>query len=214
MKKTTALRVGLLSFVLVTVLHACTPSSPDYISDYDLIYTKEDKSFNFQNVTTYYLPDSVVHGPSGGSTPNHKYDAQILSTLKTNLDALGWTRLPNSGGSAKANVVVLPFASTSEYQSCAAYCWWCYWGWYPIWGYYPPAWGGGWGWGSSVVCTNYSTGTLTIGMTNPNTAAANTLPVVWTGILNGLMEGSETDVRSRITNSINQMFTQSPYLKK
>lgn len=214
MKFTNTLKIGLSSFVLMALLSVCTPSLPDYIADYDLVYTKENKSFNFAAVNTYFLPDSVVHGPNP-SSEDHKYDALILSTIKSNLDALGWTRLPTNSGSAKADVVVLPTGSTQLYGSCAAYCWWCYWGWYPGWGYYPPSWGNGWGWGypTDIVCTSYNTGTVSVAITNPNGAANNVLPVAWIGILNGLLEGSEAEIRSRITANINQMFVQSPYLK-
>jgi len=127
----------------------------------------------------------------------------------------GKKSLPTNGPTA-ADVVVMPVANGETYASCAAYCWYCYWGWYPGWGYYPPAWGPGWGWGypTDVICTTYNTGTLVVSMTEPNDAKENTLPVAWVGILNGLLEGTTTDIGNRITTNINQMFVQSPYLKQ
>ena len=91
------------------LLASCTPGEPDYISDYDIVYTNYKKDFDFNTVNTYFLPDSVVHIVGSGQTADHKFDAQILSTLKTNLDALGWTRLSTSGPTA-ADVVVTPVA--------------------------------------------------------------------------------------------------------
>ncbi|GAO42207.1 hypothetical protein FPE01S_01_12200 [Flavihumibacter petaseus NBRC 106054] len=195
-------------------LTACTPSSPEYVSDYDVVYTDYDKNYDFSKVQTYFMPDSVVHSNVGSDQPDHRFDAQILQSLKTNLDALGWTRLSENGPD-KADVVVLPTASANAYGSCAAYCWYCDWGWWPGWGYYPPAWGPGWGWGypPGMICSSYSTGTVFISIAEPDEARADTLPVVWVGILNGLLEGSDANINSRINTNINQMFQQSPYLK-
>jgi hypothetical protein len=204
------------SIISAIVLYSCTPDSPDYISDYDIVYTNNDKSFDFTPIQTYFMPDSVVHIVESGTTANHTFDAQILSTLKSNLDQLGWTRVAENG-SSRADVIVLPTASRTAYASCASYCWYCYWGWYPGWGYYPPGWGAGWGWGypSDIVCTSYNTGTVFVSITDPMHAsvADSTLPVRWVGIMNGLLEGTDADVNNRITKSINQMFIQSPYLK-
>lgn len=203
-----------LPAALCIFLSSCKPGEPDYISDYDIVYTNYKKDFDFNTVTTYFLPDSVVHAIPPGETADHKFDAQILSTLKTNLDALGWTRLPTNGPTA-ADVIVMPVANGETYASCAAYCWYCYWGWYPGWGYYPPVWGPGWGWGypADVVCSTYSTGTVVVSITAPKLAGNNTLPVAWVGILNGLLEGGDASISDRIVTNINQMFIQSPYLK-
>ena len=205
--------MGACTVALMLTLAGCIPSGPDYVSDYDLVYTNFDKTFDFSTVHTYMLPDSVVHLVGSGQQEDHRFDAQILSSLETNLNALGWTRLDEHAG-VKADVIVLPTANQTIYGSCAAYCWYCYWGWYPGWGYYPPGWGAGWGWGypSDIVCTSYSAGTLAVSITEPNKADNNTLPVAWVGILNGLLEGSDASINQRIGTNINQMFAQSPYL--
>jgi hypothetical protein len=52
-----------------------------------------------------------------------------------------------------------------------------------------------------------------VGITDPDQASTNTLPVVWNGILNGLLEGSDASILARVTTNIDQMFKQSPYLK-
>ncbi|MDI3320519.1 DUF4136 domain-containing protein [Pinibacter soli] len=191
-------------------LWSCYPSAPDYIEDYDLVYTQPDNSYDFSKVTTYMLPDSVEHIVNPGDKPDHTYDKTILAELKKQLDALGWTRVTSTAG----DVVVLPSVTHQKQGVCQAYCWWCYWGWWPGWGYYPPAWGGGWGWWypSDVVCATYNTGTLVVNMTNPKQPKPNQLPVVWLGVLNGLLEGGTANINSRIQTNIAQMFKQSPYL--
>lgn len=207
-------KITLAAFGLVALFFGCRPTSLDYISDYDLVVTNYNRDYAFSSVNTYFLPDSVVYITDNPGAVDHKYDDQILGAVKRNLDALGWTQLAANPGN-KADVVILVSASKENYASCASYCWYCYWGWYPGWGYYPPAWGPGWGWGypPGVVCSSYSTGSVIVSMTDPDLASTNTLPVAWTGILNGLVEGTESSVLSRINTNIDQMFKQSPYLK-
>lgn len=202
-------------FYSIMGISGCYPSSPDYIDDYDLVYTQEDKTFNFQAVNTYMMPDSVAHIISDPSQANHQYDAQILQDLKHELDALGWTRLDENSGN-QADVVILPSVTSQVNGICDGYCYWCYWGWWPGWGPYPPAWDPSWGWyyPPSMVCTTYNTGSLIVNMTNPKGATSDKkLPIVWIGVANGLLEGSSSNISSRIDKSIAQMFIQSPYLK-
>ncbi|GAB2674052.1 DUF4136 domain-containing protein [Flavihumibacter cheonanensis] len=193
---------------------SCQPSAPEFVSDYDVVYTNYERSFDFGAVRTYFLPDTVVHAVPPGETADHRFDDQILSSLETNLNALGWTRLNESAGTG-ADVVILPNVSEQAYGSCATYCWYCDWGWYPGWGAYSPGWGPGRGWGypSGIVCGSYATGTVVVNITAPSIARDSTLPVVWVGILNGLLEGSDASINTRIGRNIDQMFRQSAYLK-
>jgi hypothetical protein len=202
--------VGIASLVFLS----CQPSAPEFVSDYDVVYTNHERSFDFGVVRTYFLPDTVVHAVPPGETADHRFDDQILSSLETNLNALGWTRLNESEGTG-ADVVILPNVSEQAYGSCATYCWYCDWGWYPGWGAYSPGWGPGWGWGypSGIVCGSYATGTVVVNITAPSIARDSTLPVVWVGILNGLLEGSDASINTRIGRNIDQMFRQSAYLK-
>ena len=38
------------------------------------------------------------------------------------------------------------------------------------------------------------------------------LPIIWNGLINGLVTGSDASVEQRIRTNINQAFDQSPYL--
>ena len=50
-------------------------------------------------------------------------------------------------------------------------------------------------------------------MTYPDgITAADNVPVVWSSILNGLLEGGTSEINSRIKKSVDQAFDQSPYL--
>jgi uncharacterized sodium:solute symporter family permease YidK len=39
-----------------------------------------------------------------------------------------------------------------------------------------------------------------------------TIPVVWTGLLNGLLDGTTASTQNRIVSGIDQCFEQSPYI--
>jgi len=131
--------------ILMLALCGCAPSLPDYIEDYDLVVTTHDQTYDFGPVSTYFIPDSVIHIGTTG-TPNRTYDQQTLQRVQQNLNNLGWTKKPTTPGGTKADVVVLVAAYDQTNTSCALYCWYCYWGYWPGWGYYPPVWDPSWGW--------------------------------------------------------------------
>jgi hypothetical protein len=51
-------------------------------------------------------------------------------------------------------------------------------------------------------------------MTHPKGIGANeNIPVVWTSVVNGLLEGSTNSLNTRLKQTIDQAFKQSPYLQ-
>ncbi len=40
------------------------------------------------------------------------------------------------------------------------------------------------------------------------------IPSIWLGVINGLLDGSQQSTANRISQGIDQMFNQSPYLQK
>ncbi len=40
------------------------------------------------------------------------------------------------------------------------------------------------------------------------------IPVIWAGIINGVLQSSESGVKTRLSTGIDQCFNQSPYLLK
>ena len=86
--------------------------------------------------------------------------------------------------------------------------WWPGWGYYPPWGgcYYPP----------SVGAAKFRVGTLYVDMVDPKSPfevdGEPVIPIYWTAAMNGLL-GSAASVASRLNDSINQAFDQSPYLQ-
>ena len=205
---------GILSLV---ILGACSPGGADYIEELDIVYTNYSSEYNFQSKKTYAIPDSVIkitgehfNNPGSGRPPmvNPVYGNVIISELKKNMAANGWTLVPKT---SNPDVFILPSAMTTTniyYWYDWAYWGWYYPGWYPGWGWYYPGYYPGY-------VSGYRSGSVFVQMVDgtPKPAGEN-IPVVWTAIFNGLAEGETAGINARITNGIGQAFSQSPYLKK
>ena len=65
-----------------------------------------------------------------------------------------------------------------------------------------------------IFFENYTTGTLLVDMIDPSTfdIGSNQVESIWVAAVNGLVEGS--GIQNRLISSINQCFSQSPYLGK
>lgn len=218
MKKLFAILISAAAFTL----SGCYPGGPEDLEDFDVVLTKYSPEFNFKadSIKTFTLPSKVVKigsdgilDPDGNNEPDYVKDAVaqvILSTIKTEMTNYGWTWTDDS---ATADLIILPSVMQTEYLYYY-YDYW-YWGWY-----YPGYPGYGWGYPGyypPTYVSSYTTGTLLMQMTWPEGAALNVddkIPVVWTGVVNGLVEGSQVDINQRISNSIQQAFEQSSYLQK
>lgn len=204
--------------VLLFALNGCRPSENEFINEFDIVYTTYDTNFNFEGKSTFFLPDTVVIlGAGEDNAEVHRFDDLILEALSRYMISMGWEKLNPDSGEA-ADLVLLPMISTTDFSSCIMPCWNCGWGGWGGWGAYPWGWGAGWGWGFPPVmgCSSFSTGSLYVTLSDPNNVneIAQEIPVVWTGVINGLLQGSDQNIASRLEFNISQMFTQSPYLKK
>lgn len=201
------------ALLLAPLLFAgCYPETPTTINEYDLVYTDHSPSFDFQGASTYALSDSVVKVTgdlSEGEAPemvDAVYGDQIIDRIRQNMNARGWTEV---AATADPDVIILPSAITTTTVNVYSY-YGGYWGWYyPYYGY-------GWYYpGYYPTYTSYTSGTLLIQMTDPNNiSTSDNIPVVWVGILNGVLEGSQSSIVSRVLTNIDQAFTQSDYLKQ
>ena len=107
---------------------------------------------------------------------------------------LGYTKVVNP---ADADVLILPFVSSTTWISGGCYYYWDYW--YPYPGYCYP------------VAYTYTTGSLVIAMSDQNNSDETN--ALWVAGINGLMSESTTaDISVRIDTNIDQAFRQSPYL--
>ena len=102
-------------------------------------------------------------------------------------------------------VILLRATAIENYNAYTSYGWGSYWG-YGWGGYYP--------WVGGTVVYSYTTGTLLIDMIDVGNIDVDneTYPSAWGAGINGLLEGSSTDTRNRLSTSISQAFVQSPYI--
>lgn len=201
----------LLGSLTVVLLGACVQYDPVYTDDLDLVVTNYDKEFSFSTKTTFSIPDSVVliDGSEFDGSPEFAkpaYADTLLGRIRKNMVDRGWTEVAENNN---PDVIILPSAFTTTvvdiYYS------------YGYWNWYYPGYGGGWYypyWGFPVAST-YKTGTMLVQMIDPSQVnTSDNIPVVWVSIINGLLEGKSSSYNRRITTTIDQAFTQSPYFKK
>jgi len=190
--------VSVLALAASVAGAGCYPDRLD-TTNYDVVATVYDTSATF-NKPTFAMSDSIVHlvPPGGNDNISRAFDAQIIARVRQNMTARGYVEVANP---TTADFDILLAASTTEYQG---YYWgyWCdYWGyWYPYGCYYPPYWG----------TYSYTVGSLFVAMTEPSTASAGKVGMVWLNVANGLAGTGAT--ASRLTAAVDQMFTQSPYV--
>jgi hypothetical protein len=203
--------IPIMIILLAGIFGGCFPFGPEDVSDFDIVATLYNENYNFRQVTSFAMPDSIAH-ITDGSTSNisRQYDQIILDQVASNMQALGYEREldPETNG---ADVLVTVSITNSSYNVYAGGGYSNYWGWYGGYGYESgygysyPGYGG----------TNYEvrTGTLIIQIIDPNNPDANNnLPTQWIGLVNGLTDDTAFNVRTRLVNTINQCFVQSPYL--
>lgn len=213
MKKHNIIRSLIVLGIAAASLWGCKPRGAEYIDELDLVYTNHDTKFNYAGATTFSLPDSIVKITGEGLADsskvqflNNKYASKILDNIRSNMVSKGWKEVNKN---ANPDVVLLPSVYTTN-NVYYYYNYWSYWGWY-----YPY---GGYGWYYPyyypTTVSSYRTGTLMVQMITPKAPTpTDQIPVVWTALFNGMLEGGDDYVFSRIQSSINQAFTQSPYLQ-
>ena len=189
---------------------ACYPFEATSVSQTDVVITVHDSTKNFGAVQTYVLLDTVVHVIADSDSYidlSRQFDDVILQTVDANLQALGWTVEANPA--VNPPDVTVAVAATGSESTYIYYDWWYYWGWYPYWGWgcvtcYPY-------YGYPVV-VEYETGSLVLQMVESRTDP-DSVPVVWAGVLRGLLGTAASTTQQRVTQGINQAFNQSPYLE-
>lgn len=204
---------------------ACTPNGPEYVDELDLVLTSRDNNINFDNFLTYALADSVVFISNDNDDElSEETEEFLLSEINEKFMEYGWQEVQDPETEGSDVIILVTAINTVNFNLVG---WWDYWGWWPGWGWYPPGYPpGGWYPGYPGGCCyfggvySYREGTVLVEMIAPNEATFNgdnepdPIPVMWTGALNGLLEGSQSNIESRITSGLDRMFLDSPYLNK
>jgi len=204
MRKRTISFIAMLSVIF---LWGCYPDGPNYTEDMDLVITHHNPDYNFTAKATYAMPDKIVK-ITGNLQEGDQVEyipaataTSILDRVASNMESLGYQRVDIS---ANPDLLLAPAAweTTTVYYYYDYWYWW-YGGYYPPYGgYYPPVYYGG----------SYTTGTLLLTLMDPDELNGTGTPVnQWTGAINGILDSKYEP--ARVLPLVDQMFTQSQYLK-
>jgi len=189
---------------LFFALLGCYPGQPEFVEEYDVVYTNYQQDFNFSNNYTYSLPEGVLllNDRNPEDEPEFidpLFGDAILNNIRENLDAQGWQEVDEN---VDADVVVLPSAFDTQFFYGYNPGYWCWY--YPCWGWWYP------GYTPGYVST-FTTGTVLIQFTFPSGVQDDEVPVVWVGSFNGLLKGSDANLVIRINKNLDQAFSQPPF---
>ena len=208
--------------VLFIALFGCNPQGAEYVDELDLVISIKNDTVDYQAYDTYTLADTIMLISNDEDSEISKSQQNfILGEIEKHMtNEYGWTKVDTTQpADALMLVSVLENVNTSITTG-----WWDYWGgwYYPYYPYYPgwyyPYYPGYPGYYTSIY--SYTKGSLIIEMVDPDKAidvdgeTPFQLPIIWAGGINGLLEGSRSNINNRIEKSLNQLFDDSPYLNQ
>ena len=201
--------IGKTPFLVLLLLLGCYPDQPQFVEEYDVAYTNYSPGFDFSIAYTYSSPDRVllVDDSRRPEDPPEFIDDifgdVILENIRQNLAAKGWTEVDES---ADPELIILPTAFDQTFLFFYSPGFWCWYfpGCFPGWGWWHPGFFPG-------AVTGFTTGTVLVQITDPSGIEDNQVPVVWTGTLNGLLQGSDANIIRRIERNLDQAFTHPPF---
>jgi hypothetical protein len=215
-----------LILIVILILHSCTPEFDAPVEELDLAITTYDKEANFSQLSTFYIADTIIYIDDDGVTIQREDNATeqlILDEIRQNLLDLGWEEVSDTtNDDVQADVAILVSVLQADLYYYYTYWWdWYYWypwdWWYPGYPSYPwyPSY-------PSYPSYGYTIGSLIIDMINMKDVILPPVednpsirpPIVWSGIVNGILAGSEENIQSRLTKQIKQVFVQSEALYK
>lgn len=207
------------------LMYSCYPEGPEYVEDLDVVYTNYDPEFNFTEQTTFAMPDSIIlineqnfNGFEEQEAPevvDPLYADVILEQIRENMADAGWTEIEIEEDPDVVLLLSVTRTTNLYYNYDWRYWDWWYPGSYAGWGWYYPNYFPGYyrGYNPGGYISGYRSGSLLMQMAQPsNTGVNNNVPVVWMTVINGLLEGSSTNISNRLVQTIDQAFAQSTYL--
>lgn len=211
-------------------LYSCNDDrGPQTTAENDVVLTEYDESGNFNSARTVlivpYVSELDDNGLSKVIPKTGSLDEVILSTTKDNLEDRGYSVTYDTTEIVDLVVTSYKIKTWNVAYVDSWYDWWGdYWGYNSWWyGYYPGYSDGYYPWYGYPYSVSYAyqTGSVFIEIVDnrvvntPLTAEPsikpNERPHLWTGVANGIAT-TTTDENIRMTNAINQMFIQSPYI--
>ena len=207
------LKPATLLIIALYVLAGCYPKGPEYYSDLDLTVTDYDPDYDFGNQKKYWMADTVKYITNIDDNDIDPGDVQnLLAEIESNFEMKNYERVDISNPEEADFAIVVTVIATKNTTIGwipGPPCWPGYWGCGG--GWYPPYWGG-------YYTSSYTTGSVLIDWYDPQTPPVSAegkdlQPAHWISTFNGLVSSSEQNNKERIAFSINQAFTQSPYIQ-
>ena len=202
------------SLALLAIACQKEPSPQDGDNEY-LVYTSPSKDVTFTSYRTFDLADSLL---IIGQTDKPVYSQSdnalaLIQAVRTNMENLGYIYTPDNPD-ADLGIQLTYMIKTERFvQYYDDPYWWMD---YP--GYWSPGYWGDW-YGYYYpyrVTYTFSTNAMVADMVDLTAEQGDgkALKVVWSTYIGGPASPSVSYDVKRMTNSINQAFAQSPYLKK
>jgi hypothetical protein len=184
-----------------------------------VVRTVRDPAFNFSNLKTFAMPDTVAHFAPLTGTPiavSREFDRTVLDQVKANLLARGYVQVTNPVQTQPDFVVLVGATATQTYDAYATYSWYPYYGYYSGWGWYAPGFTSDWTivypFYASVGVTTLERGTFLVTLVPTLTVnpLAKQFNAEWAGTATSLLNGGATE--NLVKAAVDEMFVQSPYL--
>ncbi|MGH7574924.1 MAG: DUF4136 domain-containing protein [Longimicrobiales bacterium] len=176
----------------------------------------------FGDITTYALPDSVVHLTKDPTAEapieiTRGLDDRILAHVRTQLDDRGYVREPQPEQSRPDVIVLVNVVATTDFASWTNYPWFAWWGFFPGFAFaeFDPTWGIEYPWSDEAIGFEYDAGTIVIEMIDARgiDEPDQSVRAVWSGAVNGALTSDAGAEEARVLGSIEEVFALSPYLR-
>ncbi len=215
-------KIVFLSFLGALFLASCEKDPNFDQMDLDFIaYSKYDATFTFTN--TRVCVSDTIQWLVNPDQVNPKWcdntSKQITDRVKTNFTRLGYSLVNEKDaktliGTFNTDYMVKVFVAkdmttviyySDPYWYYGWYDWWWWGSYYPYYPYYP-----------YVTGYSYETGTTIINMADVTvqpgaSSSTNGYPIRWNAVIGGML-GTGMDMSYEL-EAVDQVFTQSPYLK-
>lgn len=216
-------RTSRLLLGLVTLLGAaaCGDDDDDIVipSSSVVVTALRDSTFNFQSLTTFAMPDTVIHFQPQSGTPiavSREFDRTILDQVRRDFLARGYTEVTRADSIMPSFVVLVGTTEAAQYNAWVGYPWYTTWGYWTGWGWYTPGFDNTWTivypWYPVVGVTSYERGTILVDLipTTQVNPLDRSIKSAWAGVATAVLNGTATT--AGVAAAIDQMFALSPYL--
>ena len=207
------------SMLGIALLVGCVGDPIVSVPTNGVVMTFNDGSVDFGALTTFAMPDTIVHiSPSGSPLAiSRQYDSLALTRVRQDLLARGYTEIGDSVKVPPSFIVLVGATATTNYQPWMPCQWYSTWGFYSGWDWYPPGFTSDWlmlfPWsvvfGSMVV--DRGTIVVTLVPTSSVNQISRSVKSAWAGLATAALD--EVPVTSDgVRSAIDEMFRQSPFL--